>query len=210
MTVIQSQLEYGTGATSSFRDELDNSTRIVDAACAVLRRARYRNLKVERVARTAGVSIGTLYRAFGSKEALLAEVYRRELVRATAILTELTSSGTPVQRVMAWVDAVASLVVRHRARARWFSTLPDDVVRLATMNPVPAMDTGASLRAAIADGIADGCFPNADVLWDSHLIETMCAQLCSSHPDWSEREAEAAVQKLVEFVLASLRRGVEQ
>lgn len=183
----------------------DERARIVDAAWSVLRRARYRNLKMHMVARTAGVSIGALYRTFGSKEAVLAAMVRQEMMRATAVLTELTESGTPVERVRAWVESLASFGLgRQRARAQWFSTLPEHVSRLATEDFGPEIDLARPLRAAIADGVADGSFPNADAVWDAHLIEALCTRLCTSQP--READAELAVAKVVEFVLGTLQR----
>jgi AcrR family transcriptional regulator len=50
---------------------------IVDAAARILERDGYEKMNVNAVARLAGVSIGSLYQYFPSKEALVAEVARR-------------------------------------------------------------------------------------------------------------------------------------
>jgi AcrR family transcriptional regulator len=187
---------------------VDDRERIVQAAWVVLRRAGYQNLKMQLVARTAGVSIGALYRTFGSKEAVLAAVFREELTGARRILTERCAEGTPAERVEAWVSALVwHGFGRQSARARWFSTLPDEVLQLARDGSDPAMDTGDPLRKAIADGIADGSFPNADAEWDALLIVQLCTQLCTSRSTWREADAQEAVTRVVDFVLGTLRRG---
>jgi len=181
---------------------------IVAAACTVLHRARYRNLKVLVVARAAGVSIGALYRVFDSKDALLAAVFREEVSRAARLLSEVTETGTPAERVHAWVEAMVPLgLERQQERAQWFNTLPEGVVRLAMIEGDPAMDVAVPLRAAVADGIADGSFPNADVVWDSYLIESLCSRLCTSKSLWGDAEATFTVPKVSAFILGSLRRG---
>lgn len=180
---------------------------VVRAARAVLRRSGYQRLHVQEVADTAGVAVGTLYRSLGGKEALLGAILRSEQARATEALAAITADGTPTERVRAWVEAMVRLAFgQGRARAHWYGTLPEAAVQQAGVRDSEEFDTASPLRAAIADGVADGSFPHADPDWDAHLIALLCAQLTAADSSWRESEPEVAVPKVVEFVLGSLTR----
>src|SRR5437660_1388435 len=66
----------------SSADDSDEVRRIVDAAWDVLHRSGYDNVKIQVVARLAGVSIGSFYRHFGDQRELMTALLRDELTRA--------------------------------------------------------------------------------------------------------------------------------
>jgi AcrR family transcriptional regulator len=179
--------------------------RILGAAWDVLGRTSYETLKIQAVIRIAGVSTGSFYRHFGGKQDLVAELLRAELRRATALLDELTSSGTPEARVRAWIDGVVSLAYGRRAgpRARWFTSLPQDVLALLDDRPRDCR-TAASLEAAIADGVASGAFLDADPHRHALLVERLCSGLDRGPVEWLAPDRTAGVQLVADFVLAAL------
>jgi AcrR family transcriptional regulator len=61
---------------------------IVQAAARILRRDGYALMNVNRVAELAGVSVGSLYQYFPSKEALVAEVARDLATRTVAVFQD--------------------------------------------------------------------------------------------------------------------------
>src|ERR1051325_218425 len=68
------------------RDAQRNRQRIVEAATRALASGQD-PVKIETIAQEAGVGVGTLYRNFPSREALVEEVYRSELTRLCAMAT---------------------------------------------------------------------------------------------------------------------------
>jgi len=187
----------------------DERERILAAAWGVLRRTGYENLKMQGVATASGVSVGSLYRRFGSKEALLAEVYRQEIQRVVRVLWEKTRHGSPVQRVRTWIELMAGTGLgegRRQAKAHWFGHLPEEVSRLATSGD--DVDVSAPLRAAVTDGIRDGSFPSADVDWDVPFVLALCGRLAMGTPWWSAQDPGVATERLVRFVLGALGRPV--
>ncbi|MDH6612760.1 AcrR family transcriptional regulator [Streptomyces sp. SAI-208] len=64
-------------ASARRSDAAQNRTRIVEAARAALTESRH--VHFNEIAKRAGVGQGTLYRHFPNREALLAEVYRRDV-----------------------------------------------------------------------------------------------------------------------------------
>jgi AcrR family transcriptional regulator len=59
---------------------------------------------LERIARTAGVGIGTLYRHFPTREALVEAVYRHELSDLCDAVPGLLESLPPDEATRAWMD----------------------------------------------------------------------------------------------------------
>ncbi len=81
-------------------------------------------VRLEEIARTAGVGIGTLYRHFPTREALVQEVYRNEVNRLAAEAAKLIKRHGPTEALRRWlhlfIDYLASkrllaetLQVRH-------------------------------------------------------------------------------------------------
>src|SRR6266700_1610357 len=65
---------------------------------------------LEAIARQAGVGIGTLYRHFPTREALVEAVYRGEVARLRDTAAALLASQPPEAALRAWMDSFASYV----------------------------------------------------------------------------------------------------
>ena len=59
------------------------------------------------IARQAGVGIGTLYRHFPSREALIVELYRHEIQHLIDLAPALLESHTPLEALRLWFGEVA-------------------------------------------------------------------------------------------------------
>lgn len=89
--------------------------QMVEATARVLRHEGLDALTTNRIAEVAGVSIGSLYQYFPSKEALLAQVVERELAADVVAMKELMSSleGRPLRE--SFRIFCAAMVERSRA-----------------------------------------------------------------------------------------------
>ncbi|WBQ05578.1 TetR/AcrR family transcriptional regulator [Kribbella sp. CA-293567] len=67
---------------------------------------------LESIAKNAGVGIGTLYRHFPTREALVEAVYRNELATVCAAAPELLAAMPPVQATRAWMDRFVDFMTR--------------------------------------------------------------------------------------------------
>ncbi|MGS2587935.1 TetR/AcrR family transcriptional regulator [Streptomyces hebeiensis] len=85
-------------------DAARNRTLIVEAARAALAESERPHLN--EIAKRAGVGQGTLYRNFPSREALLAEVYRRDVEELVAAASALLAEHEPVEALRHWLDRV--------------------------------------------------------------------------------------------------------
>ncbi|MGW1130482.1 TetR/AcrR family transcriptional regulator [Streptomyces griseoluteus] len=81
-----------------------NRTRIVEAARAAL--AESSHVHLNEIAKRAGVGQGTLYRNFPNREALLAEVYRRDVEELVTAASTLLTENEPVEALRHWLDRV--------------------------------------------------------------------------------------------------------
>jgi len=61
------------------------------------------NAVLEQIARDAGVGIGTLYRHFSTRDALIEAVYRQEVDALVAAASELQAKAAPVEALRAWL-----------------------------------------------------------------------------------------------------------
>jgi AcrR family transcriptional regulator len=86
-------------------DAVANRDRIVEAARAELSKSNgaAADLKLHRVAKSAGVAQGTLYRHFPTREHLLTEVYRYELTQLVDVVEPLLAEHPPFLALICWL-----------------------------------------------------------------------------------------------------------
>ena len=75
------------------------------------------DVTLESIARDAGVGIGTLYRHFPTREALVEAVYRNELARLCDAAADLLRAGPPDQATRAWMDRFIDYMITKRGMA---------------------------------------------------------------------------------------------
>jgi AcrR family transcriptional regulator len=92
-----------------------NRARLLDAAKAAF--ASGQTPTLEQIARAAGVGIGTLYRHFPTREALVEALYRKELADLCGAADELLESRAPERALRAWMDVFANYVAAKREMA---------------------------------------------------------------------------------------------
>jgi AcrR family transcriptional regulator len=104
---------------------------ILEAAARILRKDGYEGTNVNRVAELAGVSVGSLYQYFPSKEALVAEVARDLAERTIAVFQEgiVDLAFLPMREAAhgVIVRAVRALRLDPRLREVILEQMPADV-----------------------------------------------------------------------------------
>ena len=75
------------------------------------------DVTLESIARDAGVGIGTLYRHFPTREALVEAVYRNELARLCDAAADLLRTAPPDQAMRAWMDRFIDYMITKRGMA---------------------------------------------------------------------------------------------
>ena len=101
------------------------------------------NVSLEAIARAAGVGIGTLYRHFPTKEALVEAVYRAELGALDQEADQLLGTFQSFEAMRRWLDRYAGFVATKHAM--------HDALRIALASPTgPLSETRARISATIA------------------------------------------------------------
>ncbi|MDL5159330.1 TetR/AcrR family transcriptional regulator [Actinomycetospora termitidis] len=129
-------------------DAARNRARLLDAAADAF--AAGGEVTLEKVARDAGVGIGTLYRHFPTRETLVEAVYRNEL---EALCRDLDIRPDAATGFRAWLDRYAEFVLTKRGMADTFRAMVADgsLASLRTRESVDAA-VGTFLTAGAADG----------------------------------------------------------
>ena len=107
------------GQTQPRRPRADaerNRARLLDAARAAFASGR-EPVTLEQIARDSGVGIGTLYRHFPTREALVEALYRKELADLCASVDDLLATQPPDRALRAWMDRFADYVAAKREMA---------------------------------------------------------------------------------------------
>jgi AcrR family transcriptional regulator len=93
-----------------------NRARLLDAGKAAFASGRS-PVTLDQIARDAEVGIGTLYRHFPTREALVEALYRQELATLCAGAAELLKARPPERALRCWMDRFADYVAAKREMA---------------------------------------------------------------------------------------------
>jgi AcrR family transcriptional regulator len=101
-----------TGERTLRADAQRNRDRLLEVAARTF--AAGGDATLEAIAREAGVGIGTLYRHFPTREALVEAAYRNELARLCDAAAELLATSAPDQALRIWMDRFVDYMTTKR------------------------------------------------------------------------------------------------
>ena len=102
-------------------DAQQNRARILAVATKMFTESSTTSLNS--IAKKAGVGIGTLYRHFPTREALVLEVYRHEVQQLVDAASVLLATMPPLDALRAWLDRAADYGMTKTGLADAFSTV---------------------------------------------------------------------------------------
>jgi AcrR family transcriptional regulator len=137
---------------SGRKDAQRNRQRIIDAATTALTSGQDL-AKIETIAKDAGVGVGTLYRNFPSREALIEEVYRTELARVCAEADVLIAEYPPVQALRRWMRRYQDFVATKKGMAE---TLRAVIASGAITSAQTRERLNGAITTIVTAGVADG------------------------------------------------------
>ncbi|MBE1485786.1 TetR/AcrR family transcriptional regulator [Plantactinospora soyae] len=105
-----------TGERPLRADAQRNRDRLLDAAVRAFSQEGP-EATLDAIAKDAGVGIGTLYRHFPTREALVEAAYRNELDRLCDAAAELLQSMPPDEAIRAWMDRFIDYMTTKRGMA---------------------------------------------------------------------------------------------
>jgi AcrR family transcriptional regulator len=164
-------------------DARRNRGRLLAAAAAAFGDSDGSPVPLESIARDAGVGIGTLYRHFPNREALVEAVYRAELSDVAAMAEKLLADHPPKVALRRWLDRYAAFVAAKRGMAESLRA----VVESGAMEPNETREriVGA-VDLLLRTGAEDGSL-RADVRADDVVSNLIGIFLTSASPEQTGR-----------------------
>jgi AcrR family transcriptional regulator len=175
-------------------DSARNRQLLIDAAKAGFSGVGL-DVSLEEIARRAGVGIGTLYRHFPSREAIVEAVYRREVEHLAEAVPQLLQTSPAGEALHKWMHLFVDFIATKRIIA---PSLAAAAVRTST--PTSAELITSAISTLVKRAIASG-----DVRKDIDPSDLLRAMLGVSYgnPDagW-----EASARRLIDILMDGLRR----
>ncbi|MFT9096065.1 MAG: TetR/AcrR family transcriptional regulator [Gluconobacter cerinus] len=154
------------------------------------------DIPLDEVARRAGVGIGTLYRHFPNRDALIEAVYRIELDRLADAAPVLATQHPPVEALRAWMRLFVDYIAAKQVIAPALNGLVGGTSALYAQSGIVlqgAIDT--LVAAAVASGDLNAEIEPLDLLRALAGVSNF-----SAGPGW-----ETSAKRLVDILIAGSR-----
>jgi AcrR family transcriptional regulator len=188
----------GRAAAKPLRADARRNREQLLAAAVDLFDERGVEAPLEEIARRANVGIGTLYRHFPTRDAVIEAVYRREVVVRCSGVDDLIRDLEPADALATWMRSFAVYVARKRGMATALKSVLG--VDSELFRESRERTQGAISRLvdnAVAAGVIRGDVDPEDLL---RAMGGIC--MATDSPDWSKRTA-----RLIDLLLDGLRYG---
>jgi AcrR family transcriptional regulator len=156
------------------------------------------NVSLEEIARRAGVGIGTLYRHFPSREAVVEAVYRHEVEQLAGAVPQLLESSTPEEALHKWMHLFVDYIATKRLIAPSLGPLTGRSSALyATSAELITGAISTLVKRAVAGGHVRKDIDPSD------LLRAMIG-VSYQNPDagW-----EASARRIIDLLMDGLRRS---
>lgn len=169
-------------------DARRNRERLLQAATAAFT-AHGAAVSLESIARDAGVGIGTLYRHFPNREALVEAIYRAELAEVAAAAEQLLERHPPKTALRRWMDRYASFVAAKRGMAESLQAIFDS----GALAPSQTRDSIVGAVESLLRAGAEDASLRADVQADDVVSSLIGIFLVSGSPEQTGRMLDLLV-----------------
>lgn len=177
-------------------DAQRNRLRLLDAAKTAFADTGP-DASLEAIARVAGVGIGTLYRHFPTRDALIAAVYRNEAEQLFAAAEQLAQAEPPLTALRQWLLVFVDHLVIKRGLSAALESLVDGPADLYAAS-------GTGVKQAIRP-LVDRAVASGDIRMAIDPVDLLraIAAIAKSEATGSHQSARA----LVDILIAGLRTG---
>jgi AcrR family transcriptional regulator len=181
-------------------DARRNREKLLEAA-AELFAAEGTDVSLEAVAKRAGVGIGTLYRNFPTREALIAETYRNEVAHVADGADELLATLPADQAMEEWLERFIAYAAAKRGMG---DALKQLAVSREELFPEARRRIGETIDTLLQAGVEAGTI-RPDVSADDVYRATMAIWNIPAGDDWI---GQARV--VLRLVMDGLRYGASR
>jgi AcrR family transcriptional regulator len=174
-------------------DARRNYDRLLAAAAAVFAERGADDVSLEEIARRAGVGIGTLYRHFPARQALLEAVYKDQVDGLEVLAGKLLASESPGAALGEWMRAfVAFGRTKRSMSSALVATIGKDSELMSACSMILRGCTETLLSRAQETGEARPEVRSADIMRLAHAL-IMATEMDPTDPDQPERLASLIV-----------------
>jgi len=201
---LAKEREPVTGPTSSTvaprplrADAQRNRDKLIDVATNAFTEAGV-DVPLEEIARRADVGIGTLYRNFPTREAVVLAVYRKQIDGLETAARTLPLTHPPAEALRLWMRGFVEYGAVKRGLVALLKSMMDTESSLFDDARATLLESAGTLMTAAVDaGVIRPGFAPADVI---RALGGIC--MATDRPD-----AEASAISLVDLVFDGLRFG---
>jgi AcrR family transcriptional regulator len=172
-------------------DALRNRERILEEAKTAFTRAAG-EISLDELARQAGVGVGTLYRHFPTRDALLESVYRAEVGKLAEEARRLTDSLPPLDALRSWMMLFVDYIATKKIIAPALNSIVGGSTKLFE-------SSGAQIKDAI-HSLVTRAVVSGDIRADLEPLDLLRALVgvsnVASAPDWQQ-----SARRLVDILL---------
>ncbi len=151
---------------------------------------------LDEIARATGVGIGTLYRHFPTRDALIESVYRNETQQLAEAATRLADTHPPVEALREWMLLFVDYIATKQVMAEALNSLVGGTSALYAAS-------GAQVKSAIATLVARAV-ASGEIRLELDPLDLLRALAgvanVSSSPNW-----EQSAKRLVDILIAGVR-----
>jgi AcrR family transcriptional regulator len=168
-------------------DARRNYERLLTAAAAAFAEHGADDASLEEIARRAGVGIGTLYRHFPTRQALLEAVYRDQVEAVRARAEELLASEAPGQALADWLRVLVAFSSTKRSlTSALLDSFGKDSELLSSCSAVICGAAEALLARAQQEGTVRADADARDLIRLVHAVN-IASQHAPADPGQSDR-----------------------
>lgn len=176
-------------------DALRNRERLIDVAKTAFAEVGP-DVSLEEIARRARVGIGTLYRHFPTRDAIVEAVYRREVRQLSDAAQRLLETRPPADALHEWLKLLVDYMVAKKVIAPALGTMTGGASEIYAAS-------GAALRSSVTK-LVERAVASGDIRADAEPDDLMQAlsgfASGVSSPGWAERSL-----RLIDILMAGLR-----
>jgi AcrR family transcriptional regulator len=173
-----------------------NRTRLIEVAKAAFTDTGP-EVSLEEIARIAGVGIGTLYRHFPTRDAVLEAVYRREVQQLAEAAGRLLETQAPVAALRAWMGLFIDYIATKKIIAPALNSLTGGTAVLFA-------SSGVLIKSAVTL-LVERAVAAGDIRRDVDPIDLLYALVgfanANNGPGW-----EPSARRLLDILIAGLQR----
>ena len=183
MTAQAQETSRGTAAERPLRRDAERNRQRILAAAAQVFTDRGLDATLDDVARAAGVGVGTVYRRFPDKEALIAALFRARIDNLVTVAEDACGAADPWKAVVSYLEYAAAAMAGDTGlrQLMMFGTYDRDQVCYASDRMRPVITR--LVQRAQASGDLRGDFEATDVKMIAFMLASLAEYAAAVTPD---------------------------